>query len=384
MPRGPAGPGGVGGVGGPVGPGGVGGVGGPVGPGGVGGVGGPGGPGGVGGVGGPGGPGVSAASAVPEGRVASAASVAEDRAVWRRRWPRKASADGDCFSNSLLSERTPGRSTDGAPKKLAQQERGKSDGCYGASAPYHPHQLVDHRTWLATCDIRRINMTQETAKLRKPSNAYSIFILVLTVLSLAVMVVLLLPLSEATLTLLRFYDNLICAIFLIDFVLNLRGAAKKSDYFIGQRGWLDLLGSIPSFGVLETRWPLAPGPPEPAGAHHSTAARRSEKGAGQGRPRSPQPVRGVYYHLFDDPGPDRCQCARAAVRESIAGCEYHHGWGRALVCDRHHHHRGVWRLLPCHYCGTNYCDIDHVRGCRHHRRPGQYSRQPAGRAIDFC
>ena len=32
-------------------------------------------------------------------------------------------------------------------------------------------------------------MTQETAKLRKPSNAYSIFILVLTVLSLAVMVV---------------------------------------------------------------------------------------------------------------------------------------------------------------------------------------------------
>jgi voltage-gated potassium channel len=95
-----------------------------------------------------------------------------------------------------------------------------------------------------------MNMTQEPAKLRKASNAYSIFILVLTVLSLAVMVAMLLPLSEATLTLLRAYDNLICVIFLIDFVLNLRGAAKKSDYFIGQRGWLDLLGSIPSFGVL--------------------------------------------------------------------------------------------------------------------------------------
>jgi voltage-gated potassium channel len=93
-------------------------------------------------------------------------------------------------------------------------------------------------------------MTQETAKLRKTSNAYSIFILVLTVLSLAVMVVMLLPLSEATLTLLGVYDNLICVIFLIDFFLNLRGAAKKSDYFIGQRGWLDLLGSIPSFGVF--------------------------------------------------------------------------------------------------------------------------------------
>ena len=39
-------------------------------------------------------------------------------------------------------------------------------------------------------------MAQETPKLRKPSNAYNIFILVLTVLSLAVMVVMLLPISE--------------------------------------------------------------------------------------------------------------------------------------------------------------------------------------------
>ena len=70
-------------------------------------------------------------------------------------------------------------------------------------------------------------MTQETAQLRKTSNAYSIFILVLTVLSLAVMVVMLLPLSEATLTLLTVYDNLICVIFLIDFFLNLRGQPRS-------------------------------------------------------------------------------------------------------------------------------------------------------------
>ena len=93
-------------------------------------------------------------------------------------------------------------------------------------------------------------MTPEPGKLRKSSNAYSIFILVLTVLSLGIMVVLLLPLSEATLQLLTVYDNAICVIFLIDFFLNMRGAAKKSDYFIGQRGWLDLLGSMPSLGVL--------------------------------------------------------------------------------------------------------------------------------------
>jgi voltage-gated potassium channel len=94
-------------------------------------------------------------------------------------------------------------------------------------------------------------MTQETAKLRKTSNAYNIFILVLTVLSLAVMVVMLLPsISDQTMKLLTVYDNLICVIFLIDFALNLRGAAKKSDYFIKERGWLDLLGSIPSLGLL--------------------------------------------------------------------------------------------------------------------------------------
>ena len=93
-------------------------------------------------------------------------------------------------------------------------------------------------------------MTRETTQTRKTSNAYNIFILVLTILSLAVMVANLLPLSDATLGLLRFYDNLICVIFLIDFYLNWRAASKKSDYFIGQRGWLDLLGSIPSLGVL--------------------------------------------------------------------------------------------------------------------------------------
>jgi voltage-gated potassium channel len=93
-------------------------------------------------------------------------------------------------------------------------------------------------------------MTHEKAKLRQPSNAYNIFILVLTVLSLAIMVVLLLPLDDATIHLLTVYDNLICVIFLIDFALHLRGAPKKSDYFIKERGWLDLLGSIPSLGLV--------------------------------------------------------------------------------------------------------------------------------------
>jgi voltage-gated potassium channel len=94
-------------------------------------------------------------------------------------------------------------------------------------------------------------VTQETGKLRKTSNAYNIFILVLTVLSLGVMVVMLIPgLSNETVQLLTVYDNLICVIFLIDFYFNMRGASKKSDYFIKERGWLDLLGSIPSLGLI--------------------------------------------------------------------------------------------------------------------------------------
>ena len=93
-------------------------------------------------------------------------------------------------------------------------------------------------------------MIQEPTKLRKASNAYSIFILVLTILSLAAMVVMLLPLPESTLSLLRFYDTMICVIFLIDFFVILHWADKKSDYLIGQRGWLDLLGSMPAFGIF--------------------------------------------------------------------------------------------------------------------------------------
>ena len=92
-------------------------------------------------------------------------------------------------------------------------------------------------------------MEQEITPLGRHSNAYNIFILVLTVLSLLIMVWMLLPVSEETLRLLQFYDNLICFIFLFDFFGNLRASPKKSDYFIKERGWLDLLGSIPSLGV---------------------------------------------------------------------------------------------------------------------------------------
>lgn len=97
----------------------------------------------------------------------------------------------------------------------------------------------------------KIANTQESASPRKRSNAYQIFIFVLTVLSLAIMAVNLLPVSPSTHDLLTYYDNFICVLFLIDFFFNLFQAPRKSDYFIRERGWLDLLGSIPSLGISE-------------------------------------------------------------------------------------------------------------------------------------
>ena len=90
--------------------------------------------------------------------------------------------------------------------------------------------------------------TREHPTLVQHSSAYNIFILVLTILSLAVMVLMILPLDEATLQILQVYDNLICGVFLIDFTVNITRARPKRAYWIDQRGWLDLLGSIPSFG----------------------------------------------------------------------------------------------------------------------------------------
>jgi voltage-gated potassium channel len=94
-------------------------------------------------------------------------------------------------------------------------------------------------------------MNAQAPVLRTHGNSYNIFILVLTIFSLAIMVLLLLPLSPSERDLLTLYDNVVCIVFLIDFAFNLTGARPRRAYFIGQRGWLDLLGSIPSFGFLQ-------------------------------------------------------------------------------------------------------------------------------------
>lgn len=88
----------------------------------------------------------------------------------------------------------------------------------------------------------------DTGEQPRLSSAYELFILVLTILSLVVMVFLILPVGEATEQLLSVYDNVICVVFLFDFAMRLRQAPTKRSYFIGERGWLDLLGSVPNLG----------------------------------------------------------------------------------------------------------------------------------------
>lgn len=92
-------------------------------------------------------------------------------------------------------------------------------------------------------------MAQETSSPLRHGNAYNLFILVLTMVSLLIMIAMLLPVQEATVELLLFYDNVICCIFLTDFFINLFSAPRKSDYFIKERGWLDLIGSFPTIGL---------------------------------------------------------------------------------------------------------------------------------------
>ena len=87
-------------------------------------------------------------------------------------------------------------------------------------------------------------------QVRAHGNAYEIFILVLTVMSLIVMALVILPLSPATHETLLWFDNAICFVFLADFLYNIMGSRPRSEYFIRRRGWLDLLGSIPTLGFF--------------------------------------------------------------------------------------------------------------------------------------
>ena len=102
-----------------------------------------------------------------------------------------------------------------------------------------------------TTDDNEIDGSREVNITDLHSSTYNLFILVLTIFSLLIMVLLLLPwLSLPTKRTLLFIDTLICFIFLGDFFINLARAPNNRNYFFKQGGWLELLGSIPAIPGL--------------------------------------------------------------------------------------------------------------------------------------
>jgi len=81
---------------------------------------------------------------------------------------------------------------------------------------------------------------------------YLIFIVALSLLALAALVAeMMLPLDPASRTILAYADTIICALFLLDFLLCLHRAKDKKRYLLTW-GWLDLISSIPALPLF--RW----------------------------------------------------------------------------------------------------------------------------------
>jgi voltage-gated potassium channel Kch len=94
-------------------------------------------------------------------------------------------------------------------------------------------------------DAADTTTTERPAELQAP--AYEIFIGLLAVISLFNLAVSVLPFSPNQKEIAKIIDVPLTLIFLLDFTSRLLRSEPKRHYFIDQRGWLDLLGSLPSF-----------------------------------------------------------------------------------------------------------------------------------------
>jgi len=79
---------------------------------------------------------------------------------------------------------------------------------------------------------------------------YEFFIMVLSVVSVVNWVIVLVPTGAEVNSVAQLMDILLTAIFLLDFTKRFVSAQSKREYFIGERGYLDLLGSLPYLKVL--------------------------------------------------------------------------------------------------------------------------------------
>ncbi len=85
-----------------------------------------------------------------------------------------------------------------------------------------------------------------TAQQTRKITAYDLVIGILAIFSLVILIIpLLVQLPPSTVELLNTVENLLCVVFLADFLRSLFRAQSKWAYFLKGGGWLDLLGSIP-------------------------------------------------------------------------------------------------------------------------------------------
>ncbi len=87
-------------------------------------------------------------------------------------------------------------------------------------------------------------MSERPAELQAPG--YEIFIGLLAVISLVNLAITVLPFSEDTKGIAKIIDIPLTMIFLLDFSSRLLRSHPRRVYFVEQRGWLDLLGSLPA------------------------------------------------------------------------------------------------------------------------------------------
>ena len=224
-------------------------------------------------------------------------------------------------------------------------------------------------------------MTAAAPALREHGNSYNIFILVLTIFSLAIMVLLLLPVSDgragSTHPLRQRHLHRLPH----RFRLNLTGSKPKRAYFIGRARLARPARVHPDFGLHPVHGAVPAGPAQPADPDHPAAARPGRQGPHHRRPR----------RTAASTRRSSRSCSRASSSRpracwswsSRAGTRGEHPDRRRchLVGAGDDHDRRVWRLLPDHDPRADHRPVRDGRGHRDHRRPREHPREPPGRTV---
>ena len=207
------------------------------------------------------------------------------------------------------------------------------------------------------------------------SNAYNIFILVLTIFSLTVMALLLLPVTPEEHELLHGLQQ--CLLHHLPHRLRDQRARRQAEAGVSRRqAWLARPAGIdPGLRAVPRRRAVAALPDQPAHSDHPPHARTGGQGPGPGRAPEPQPVRDLHH---DPGGRDRALHGEhpcAPVRKPRRR-EHQDRRRCPLVGHRDPHDRRLWRLLPDHvgWAADGCVRDDHGR--RHHRRAGQHPGEP--------